>query len=264
MKKNYIGLWLLLFVAFAAFAVASTLDEIKIGPLELKSSKIADRLLQEHALDEAVDSVIAAETATAGDQTKTPAPLDTASKVILFIGDSMLEGLSPRMADYAAANGHTLYTVMWYSSTSERWGSSDKLRGYIDRLHPDYVFICLGANELFVKDIKEKRDGFVRNIISDIGVIPYVWIGPPNWKPDTGINELIAANAAEGGYFKSDGMHFDRTKDGAHPTRSSAALWLDSVARWMPLHAAHPIKMADPGDVKGKPKRIFVHQPDEK
>ena len=42
MKKNYIGLWLLLFVAFAAFAVASTLDEIKIGPLELKSSKIAD------------------------------------------------------------------------------------------------------------------------------------------------------------------------------------------------------------------------------
>lgn len=264
MKKNYIGLWLLLFVAFAAFAVASTLDEIKIGPLELKSSKIADRLLQEHALDEAVDSVIAAEAATAGDQTKIPAPLDTVSKVILFIGDSMLEGLSPRMADYAAANGHTLYTVMWYSSTSERWGSSDKLRGYIDRLHPDYVFICLGANELFVKDIKEKRDGFVRNIITDIGAIPYVWIGPPNWKPDTGINELIAANAAEGGYFKSDGMHFDRTKDGAHPTRSSAALWLDSVARWMPLHAAHPIKMADPGDVKGKPKRIFVHQPDEK
>ena len=264
MKKNYIGLWLLLFVAFAAFAVASTLDEIKIGPLELKSSKIADRLLQERALDEAVDSAFAAETATAGDQNKIPAPLDTASKVILFIGDSMLEGLSPRMADYAAANGHTLYTVMWYSSTSERWGSSDKLRGYIDRLAPDYIFICLGANELFVKDIKEKRDGFVRNIISDIGAIPYVWIGPPNWKPDTGINELIAANAVEGGYFKSDGMHFDRTKDGAPPTRSSAALWLDSVARWMPLHAAHPIKMADPGDVKGKPKRIFVHQPDEK
>ena len=59
-------------------------------------------------------------------------------------------------------------------------------------------------------------------------------------------------------------MHFDRTKDGAHPTRSSAAEWLDSVARWMPLHAAHPIRMANPGDVKGKPKRIFVHQPDEK
>lgn len=265
MKKNYIGLWLLLSVAFVAFAVASAFDEIKIGDYQLKSSGIADRLLSVRDLDEAVDSVLDAAEADSSDyRQKFPAPLDTASKTILFIGDSMLEGLSPRMADYAAANGHVLYTVMWYSSTSERWGASDKLSGYIERLKPDYIFICLGANELFVKDIKEKRDGFVKNIISDIGAIPYVWIGPPNWKPDTGINGLIASNTVEGGYFKSDGMHFDRTKDGAHPTRSSAALWLDSVARWMPLHAAHPIKMTNPGDIKGKPRRIFVHQPDEK
>ena len=60
----------------------------------------------------------------------------------------MLEGLSPRMAAYADANGHTLYSVIWYSSTSEVWGESTKLQEYIKEFKPTYEFISLGANEL--------------------------------------------------------------------------------------------------------------------
>ena len=89
----------------------------------------------------------------------------------------MLEGLGPRMAAYADHNGHTLYEVMWYSSTSEVWGRSDRLAGYIGRIKPDYIFICLGANELFVKDIAEKRTKYVDRILADIDTIPYLWIG---------------------------------------------------------------------------------------
>ncbi len=102
-------------------------------------------------------------------------PLDTAAQTILFIGDSMLEGLGPRLAAYAEKNGHTLYTVIWYSSTSEVWGQSDKLAHYMDMVKPTYVFVCLGANELFVSDIANKRRGYVRKIISDIDTVPYVW-----------------------------------------------------------------------------------------
>ena len=40
-----------------------------------------------------------------------------AQKRLLVVGDSMLEGLSPRLASYARLNGHKLYTVIWYSST---------------------------------------------------------------------------------------------------------------------------------------------------
>jgi lysophospholipase L1-like esterase len=147
------------------------------------------------------------------------------------------------------------------------WGNSTKLAEYIEKCKPTYIFVSLGANELFVKNIGEKRDKYVKNILSQIGDIPFVWIGPPNWKPDTGINDLVAKNVKKyknGSFFLSNGMQFDRAKDGAHPTRKSARAWLDSVARWMPQNAAHPIKMNLPEVETAKAKRVYMHQPNEK
>lgn len=264
MSKNYIGLWLILVCAFVAFAYTSTIDGLAIGSHELKSSQIAQTMGFIKPKVSTTQVQGAAAKAATGNRGGTVVKTDTCSKKILFIGDSMLEGLSPRLAHYAKQNGHSLYTVIWYSSTSEVWGRSDKLASYIRQIKPNYIFICLGANELFVRDIITKRDKYVKKILKDIGNIPYVWIGPPNWKPDTGINDLIAANVRPGCYFKSDGMHFDRAKDGAHPTRSSAILWMDSVARWMPTHCSHPIKMKKPADKSGRPVKIYVHQPSEK
>lgn len=273
MKRHpYISLWCLLAIAFGIFTATSAMVDspdgpstLSVGSVSIKSSGIAHSLTRPMAEEAqaaaiadtiSVMDVVAAEAAEA-------VSVDTAKQTVLFIGDSMLEGLSPRLADYCAANGHSLYSVVWYSSTSATWGQSDKLRDYISRIKPTFVFVSLGANELFVKDIKEKRRRYVQNIIADIGDIPYLWIGPPNWKPDTGINELVASEAPRGCYFKSDGMHFDRSSDGAHPTRKSAALWLDSIARWMPEHGAHPIMLNHPGEVKGKPRKLYVHSPQE-
>lgn len=261
-NKEYIGLWLILTVALGLFLALSAFDTINIGGIELKSSGMLDRLTQVPDTLGSDDDTIIGDT-IAGDTipTDTVPCIDESPQTILFIGDSMLEGLSPRMAAYANENGHTLYSVMWYSSTSEVWGETTKLKEYIEQFKPTYVFVSLGANELFVRNIKERRDKFVKAIISQIGELPYVWIGPPNWKEDTGINELIEKNTRKGSFFLSNGMHFDRAKDGAHPTRKSAGLWLDSVARWMPEHAAHPIKMNKPEAQTAKAKRLIVLQP---
>lgn len=259
MNRHYTPLWLLLAVAFALFFLLSCFDSPRILGHELKTSGMADALLAEVTAEEMSDSTVA-ETDTAA-HPEFPVPVDTAAKTILFIGDSMLEGLSPRLAAYANASGHRLYTVIWYSSTSQIWGESHKLSHYIDSLHPDYLFICLGANELFVRDIKEKRRRFVKEIVSEAGNIPFLWIGPPNWRDDTGINELIAGNTPRGCYFRSDGMKFDRKKDGAHPTASSAIEWMDSIVRWMPDHSAHPIRLVTPERKTGRPVRVFIHQP---
>lgn len=267
MKRHYLHLWLLLATAFVIFAAASALDRMPtVGGHTLRNSGLAQALTPPHG--DIADSIFAAQLdslALAGAaEPAFPVPVDTAAQTILFIGDSMLEGLSPRMAAYADHNGHTLYSVVWYSSTSEVWGASDKLRHYIDTLRPTYIFVSLGANELFVKDIAAKRRGFVEKIIADIDTIPYVWIGPPNWKDDTGINDLVSGTARRGSFFLSNGMHFDRSSDGAHPTRSSAIEWLDSVMRWMPANAAHPIRMDVPPVQKSRPRRTFVHQPSER
>ena len=191
----------------------------------------------------------------------TPQPMDTTSKTILFIGDSMLEGLGPRLAAYAKANGHTLINVIWYSSTSEIWGRTTRLQERINEFHPDYIFVCLGSNELFVRDIKRNRQKYVNNILTQIGNIPYVWIGPPNWKPDTGINDMLQASCAPGSFYLSNGEHFDRAKDGAHPTRASAALWCDRVCKWVMTSSRNPIMLNKPTEAKARCKTI-VYQPD--
>lgn len=263
-RRNYLPLWSLLAVGLVAVACVSALGPVRIGSYELKDSGIFAALTEPRAASRPSQNVAVADTGTVTEApVSAPAEVDTASKTILFIGDSMLDGLYPRLAAYSAHNGHTLYAVIWYSSTSEKWGGSGRLKSYIDRLGPDYIFICLGANELFVKDIASKREGHVKTLLGEIGDIPYLWIGPPNWKPDTGINDLISANAAPGTFFLSNGMSFERGKDGAHPTRSSAAEWMDSVVRWMPANHPHPIRLELPPMASGRAKRVFVHQPDE-
>lgn len=260
MNRHHLSLWLLLFVAFVAVACVSVFGPVRLFGYELKDSGIAKSLYD--PLEPEIDSIF--HPAEPVVEEPKVVEVDTASKKILFFGDSMLDGLYPRLAAYADKNGHELYVVIWYSSTSEVWGKSDRLKTYIEKYHPDYIFVSLGANELFVKDIMDKRDSYVKKIVADIGEIPYIWIGPPNWKPDTGINKLIEKNTRKGSFFLSDGMKFERKKDGAHPTSASSAEWMDSIARWMPLHSSHPIKMELPEEARGRAKRVFVHQPGEK
>lgn len=261
MKKGYITLWLLLAVAFVLFTLLSSFGEINLFGLHLKGSKMSDALFAEveQTTDQKADIVIEEVEV----KSKFPVPLDTASQTILFIGDSMLDGLSPRLSTYAAESGHTLYSVIWYSSSTEQWSKSGRLKQYINDINPTYIFICVGSNELMIRDIKEKRTKYVEELLTEIDSIPFLWIGPPNWREDTGINDMLQTTLPEGTFFLSNGMSFERRKDGAHPTVASAALWMDSVARWMPDHCAHPIKMTFPGDKKARPKRIFIHQPEK-
>ncbi|MDE7473025.1 MAG: SGNH/GDSL hydrolase family protein [Muribaculaceae bacterium] len=264
MKRSYISLWLLLLVAFGLVAAASCLDEVKVGSHSFKTASFYDELSRRDVFT-IVDTVPAPADTQSADTVppapKFPVPVDTTSKTILFFGDSMLEGLSPRLAAYCEENGHKLYTVIWYSSTTQVWGDCDTLSTFIRSYRPDYVVACLGANELFVRDIAKKREKPMQHILDQIGDRPLLWIGPPNWKDDTGINDFLADKLDEGVFFLSNGMSFDRKKDGAHPTSASAALWMDSVVRWMPDHALYPIRLDMPSKPKGRPARVTLLQP---
>ena len=121
--------------------------------------------------------------------------------------------------------------------------------------------VCLGANELYVPDIKNARRPHMKKILAEIGDIPYVWIGPPNWDEDTGINDLIAQEVDEGCFYLSAQDHFDRSRDGAHPTRASAHQWMDRVVKWINTTGSHPIRLDYPGEGIGRASHIVVFQP---
>jgi hypothetical protein len=188
-------------------------------------------------------------------------PMDTSSQKILLIGDSMLEGLGLRLKDYTLQNKHELKTVIWYSSSTEYFGRSDTLRYFIKQYKPSYIMLVLGANELFVPDITRKRKAYVKHILNQIDTINYVWIGPPNWKEDTGINDLILSSVGKGHYFPSKNLTYQRFKDGAHPTHSSSSIWMDSVAVWIMRDSQRPIRLEKPEKKNPKSGNVTILQP---
>ena len=184
---------------------------------------------------------------------------DTAQN-ILFFGDSMLEGLTRRFIDYADQNGHTLQTVVWYSSSTELWANTDTLEYFLKKHNPTYVVICLGGNELFVRDIDKRKEN-IKKIVGKLGDLPYVWVSPPNWKEDTGINDAIISVVGKGRYFDSRYLELERGHDHAHPTFPAAAIWMDTIARWLQSPACqNPLLMEWPQEDK-PPRNVTMLKP---
>lgn len=232
----------LLFFVFISFA-----DDISIFGIKLKKSPIADNLTSTYLTTQEKQQVQQQKLAVIEEKQKPQDnPIDTLPQVFLFFGDSMTQNLALRAAAYARANGHEIHTVNWDSSGTRIWSQCDTLDNYIKRFNPTFIFVSLGSNELYIKHLDNYRE-YVRTILSKIGDIPYIWIGPPNWKPDEGINDMIAEETRPGSFFLSEGIELARKKDQIHPTRDASAIWFDSIARWIPK-SAHPIRLELPSD----------------
>ncbi|MCU0429774.1 MAG: hypothetical protein MUF42_07345 [Cytophagaceae bacterium] len=264
----------IIFLILAAYSFYP--GDVKVATLKLKKTELREYLspASDSTLGPAGDSLQSVGTAKATANTNTDGPrilpkdstykperrsMDTTRQTFLFIGDSMLEGLRRRMYDYCKENGDTMVTVIWYSSSSLWYGNSDTLSYFIKKYKPTYVLLCLGANELFIRDIKKDRASLVANIVRQMGDLPYVWIGPPNWKPDTGINDLIVSYAGSDHYFESKKLTYARSRDGAHPTLASARIWMDSVASYIVHKSCCPVKLNRPARFyKGLPATVIL------
>lgn len=250
--KPYVALWLLLSFAFAVITFIAFYDDISVGGYTLKKAPMAEVLVVQDA--ESADT-LAADTVT---ESLEEAKTDSLPQSIFIFGDSMTYNLALRLAQYARQNGHAIHSVNWDSSNTKVWADHDTLAYYIRKFRPTQIFISLGSNELYLPK-PELRKPHIRKILQVIDTIPYVWIGPPNWTDDTGINDLLASICRKGSFFRSAGMEFKRRPDKIHPTRESSALWIDSIMRWIP-ESSHPFRADMPADTIGKcnPNVIFL------
>lgn len=187
--------------------------------------------------------------------------IDTTKQRVLLIGDSMVEGLQVRMADYAVENGYDLMAVIWYSSNTRWFSKSDTLGYFIKKHNPDFVMISLGGNEQFVRDL-DKRANYVRKIIDKIGDIPFVWIGTPTWRGNTNFNDTVRNIVGDKRFFVSSRLQLERCSDNAHPTLAAASDWMDSIAIWMASpETAHPIRMNIPTEKHKRVHKTIMLQP---
>ncbi len=258
MKRfKYTSLWMLLSLALIVILVVAFVDDIKIGEWTVKKAPVSDYLLKEESgtllsMEESEDSINAEDSQTEIIKT------DSLPQSLFIFGDSMTFNLALRLAQYAKQNGHTIHSVNWDSSNTKIWAEHDTLAYYIEKYRPTQIFISLGSNELYYKD-PETRAPYVKKILEIIDTIPYVWIGPPNWKEDTGINDMLQRICKKRSFFRSAGMQFKRKKDNIHPTRESSAMWVDSIMRWLP-ESSHPFVADMPSDSIGKsnPNIVFL------
>lgn len=268
--KAYLKLIAILLLPLA-FVIWYAYSPVQIPPPEWKLSKASNSLSPTLSKGEG-DSLSTALFKGDGD-TSAPPPVplegmgeamtlpDTTAHRILFFGDSMVEGLLRRMNCYAYANGHTMTNVVWYSSTTEIWAQTDTLRYFLNKVQPTFAMISIGGNEQFVKDAAG-RESFIRKILQELGDTPFIWIGVPAWKEDTGINDLTKRIVGESRYFDSRGLTLQRGRDRMHPTFHAAALWMDTVAVWMASPAtAHPIRMDKPTDGRKHTYKTYALQP---
>lgn len=242
-NKVYLSLWILLSVAFCAFVAFSFSDNPSIMGLKKASFK---EVLLAHSENMEDNIPMVQDTVRAIEQEKLLPQLDSVPKNIFLFGDSMTLNIALRMAKYAAQNGHQFHAVNWDSSNTKLWADTDTLRYYLNKFKPDYVFICLGSNEVYFKN-PNVRAPYVKQILQEIGDRQYVWIGPPNWNKDTGINDMLEKLCGNGHFFRSEGIELERKADKIHPTKDASAFWVDSLMRWMGK-ASHPILSDIPSD----------------
>ena len=244
--RSYWGYLALLVGSLALFSCYAFFTKDTLVSFDLKKMNLAKYMLPDSIPQDslALIDTLAVDTP---EEDSTLSPTDSTGKVhFLLIGDSMNEYLRIRLNDYCIANGYDMYCVIWYGATTKQYGTSDTIAYFINKHQPTYVLLTIGSNELFVRDIIEKRTDYVKHIVKQLGRTPFVWVGPPNWKEDTGINEMIVTNVGESRYFESKKLKYNRYKDGAHPTRESAAMWMDSIAVYLQNDALKTIEMTPP------------------
>lgn len=158
-------------------------------------------------------------------------PLSLANKTVLLIGDSMAEGVGPVLKKKVEGTGGRFIDGHERSSTILWWQGSGKLRELMERHRPDVVFVVLGANEIFMPK-PEQRAPFIRQIVEEIGARPGFWIGPPSWKPDGGLVNVIEENFQPGHFYNSNDLKVPRARDGKHPTAQGYEIWTELVWNW--------------------------------
>jgi len=188
-----------------------------------------------------------------------PYRTDTTSQRILLIGDSMSKWLRYRLQDYCEENGHTLSTVTWVSSNTEWFAQYDTLSHYIQKDSISYVFLVLGSNELFIRNFAKHRANYVDSIVNKLSEVKWVWVGPPNWKKDKGINDCFLEKLGNEKFFLSKDLNFKRRSDGMHPTVSSCSMWVDSIVSWIKNTSTSRIKLNVPdSSYRLKPDAIVL------
>jgi len=157
---------------------------------------------------------------------------------MLFVGDSMLEGLEPRLRARAAAAG-VAYTGKWKRGARiATWAGEEDLRLALQQ-GPSACVIVLGTNDAALADPGAERDELRTLVLecSEATGVPVLWIDPPQtpFDGDAALMQMLAeaSSTLPMRRFATRDLDLVRAGDGIHLTMSAYGQWADAIWRWM-------------------------------
>ena len=174
-----------------------------------------------------------------------PPSLGLEGKRIFHAGDSMVggeAGLSRLLHSKFKAEGAKYQSDTVVSASLLSFNLQSRFAKGLQRTHPDIVIITLGANDVFVPS-PEVLAVHVKGIVKKVGDRECYWMSPATWKPDTGVVEVIKANAAPCKFFDSRNMDIPRSGDRIHPTDKGGAQWGEKFWTFFVAEHGHGAKV---------------------
>jgi hypothetical protein len=149
-------------------------------------------------------------------------------RLVVHTGDSMVGGgLCKALAPKFKAEGTQFIRDVWESASLVAFADSDRLPKLMKKYDPDLVLLTLGANDVFDKH-PEAMTRTIESIVKKVGHRDCIWIGPPLWKGDFGLVEVIREHAAPCRFYDSSNLTLQRAGDGIHPTEKGGAVWAEA------------------------------------
>jgi acyl-CoA thioesterase-1 len=158
-----------------------------------------------------------------------PLPRDLHGKTVLHAGDSMVGGnggLAKALGRYFTGEGARFVRDAEVAVSIRKYSQAPRFRRLLDHYKPDIVILTLGANDVFLP-YPEYFGAYVESIVKTVGPRECYWVGPPTWKPDTGIVGVIRAHAGSCKFFDSSALDIARAKDRIHPNDEGGATWAE-------------------------------------
>lgn len=221
-------------ILFGDYLISNSNSSIIVHSTKYDESQIVDSIVLKNTVEmDNIDSLFVK---------------DTSCQRILLAGDSMAGGLLAPFTKYCEAKGHKLFYGGWTSSTIIGWGYTNKLSRLITKYNPTYVIMALGSNELYTTDLKI-RQKLVNKISGEASEIKFIWVGPPHWREDNGLDSLLIETLGKKKYFSSKKMFLSeplkdkRAPDKRHPTPFAFSVWADSIVSWITYESYYPINL---------------------
>jgi len=244
---SIIQILLMLILIIGFFASYSMNRSYKILGIEIKQAPMQNFFLEKPQVSPQIQENAKFFLAYQNTVKAEPKPvLDTTKQVILLTGDSMVgSGIAIGLKKFSEYNQHKITAVSFESTTTIHWSKTKKLDSLIQVYQPTLVILSLGSNELFTKNIVAHQP-YIEDIIKQAGDTKFIWVGPPNWQEDTGINDLLKNTVGEDKFFLSKDLELSRLSDGVHINRKGSLVWAEAFTEWLKDESVYKIYFKNP------------------